>query len=146
LPTIALRYFNVFGPRQDPSSQYSAVIPKFITQMRAGQSPTINGDGQHSRDFTYVKNVVQANLLAAEAPADISGAFNVACGARYTLLDLFEQLAHILDFKSPPQFAPERPGDVKHSEGDIRKIQQALGYEPAIDFAEGLRLTAQSFA
>ncbi|MFN8455558.1 MAG: SDR family oxidoreductase [Anaerolineae bacterium] len=145
LPTIALRYFNVFGPRQNPTSQYSAVIPKFISQMLAGKSPTINGDGSQSRDFTFVKNVVRANLLAAEAPPQISGFYNVACGVRYTLMDLVDKLNEILGLNVKPQFGPERPGDVKHSLADITKIQQALGYEPQIDFVEGLKLIAQTF-
>jgi len=145
LPTIALRYFNVFGPRQDPSSQYSAVIPKFITQMLAGKSPTINGDGLHSRDFTYVKNVVNANLLAATAPAHVSGFFNVACGQRYTLLNLVQELNKIFNLNIEPLFGPERPGDIKHSEASIARIKQALDYKPQIDFAQGLRLTALHF-
>lgn len=145
LPTISLRYFNAFGPRQDPTSQYSAVIPKFITQMLAGRSPLINGDGLHSRDFTYVTNVVHANLLAAIAPLNISGYYNVACGERYSLLDLFKRLKEILDLEIQPHFGPERAGDVKHSEADISRFKQALGYEPQVNFSEGLRLTVQSF-
>jgi UDP-glucose 4-epimerase len=145
LPAIALRYFNVFGPRQDPASQYSAVIPKFISLMLAGKPLTINGDGLHSRDFTYIKNVVKANLLAATAPAEISGVFNIACGQRHTLLELIRELNHLLGLKIEPHFGPERPGDVKHSEADISRIRQVLGYEPEVDFAQGLRLTAQGF-
>ena len=145
LPTIALRYFNVFGPGQDPNSQYSAAVPKFITKMIARQSPTINGDGSQSRDFTFIKNVVNANLLAAKAPAEVSGTFNVAHGGRYTLLELIDGINKALNSNIQPIFGPERTGDVKHSEADISRIREVLGYEPEVGFVEGLRLTVQSF-
>jgi nucleoside-diphosphate-sugar epimerase len=143
LPTAALRYFNVFGPRQDPTSQYSAVIPKFITAMLRNESPTIYGDGTQSRDFTYVANVVSANLLACQREEAIGKVMNVACGARYTLLDLHMELAKILATKVDPVFAPLRAGDVKHSLAAIEVAQQALGYEPLVGWEEGLRRTVE---
>ena len=138
---VSLRYFNVFGPHQDPSSDYAAVIPKFITLMAKGERPAIHGDGTQSRDFTFIDNVVQANLKAAEAP-DVGGeAFNVACGARYTLLDLVEALNRILRTSIEPRFGDRRPGDVQHSLADIDKARRLLGYEPAVAFEEGLERT-----
>jgi UDP-glucose 4-epimerase len=144
LPAIALRYFNVFGPRQDPASEYAAVIPKFIVSMLHGDRPTIYGDGAQSRDFIYIANVVAANLLAAAAPAEISGFFNVACGERISLLDLVANLNHILGTNLPPRHAAARSGDVLHSQADIRKIQNALGFMPTVTFAEGLVCTVDS--
>lgn len=141
LPTIALRYFNVFGPNQDPNSFYAAVIPKFITLMMEGQQPVINGDGLQSRDFTYVENVVQANMLAAEAPAQISGAFNVACGERYSLLSLVGHLNTILGTAITPHHVEAARGDVRASLASIEAISQQLGYKPTISFSEGLRRT-----
>jgi nucleoside-diphosphate-sugar epimerase len=142
LETVCLRYFNVFGPRQDPSSQYSAVIPLFITAMLRGEVPTIYGDGKQSRDFVYVANVVQANLLAATATGDAVGrVFNVACGERYTLLDLIAALNDILDTDVEPIHAAPRPGDVRHSLADVSAAQEILGYEPEVGFREGLRRT-----
>jgi nucleoside-diphosphate-sugar epimerase len=146
LETVCLRYFNVFGPRQDPTSQYSAVIPLFITAMLHGQSPTIYGDGEQSRDFTYVANVVQANLLAVTAPDRAVGqVFNVACGERYTLVDLVATLNDILDTDLEPTHESPRPGDVRHSLADVTAAQEVLGYEPQIDFREGLRRTVRWF-
>lgn len=143
LETVCLRYFNVFGPRQDANSQYSAVLAKFITQMLQGESPTIFGDGEQSRDFTYVDNVVQANLLACMAPASaVSGrVFNVATGARYSLNETYEKLQQIIRFPGSAKFAPARLGDVKHSMADISSARKHLGYMPAVDFREGLRRT-----
>jgi UDP-glucose 4-epimerase len=141
LPTISLRYFNVFGPRQDPTSQYAAVIPIFIGRMSDGRPPVVFGDGLQSRDFTYVDEVVRANLLAAAAPAEINGVFNVACGARHTLLDLIAALNGLLGRAIKPEFAPPRPGDVKHSQADITRIRAALGFAPQTGFAEGLQKT-----
>ncbi len=142
--TVCLRYFNVFGPRQDPASQYSAVIPRFITAMLAGDSPTIYGDGQQSRDFTHVANVVQANLLAAGASDDAVGqVFNIACGQRHTLLDLLDALNDILDTHIEPAHEPARTGDVRHSLADIRAAQEVLGYTPEVGFLEGLRQTVE---
>ena len=142
LETVALRYFNVFGPRQDPTSDYAAVIPLFINKMARGEVPHIHGDGSQSRDFTYIENVVQANLRAAEAPGVGGEVFNVACGQRYTLLDLVASLNKILGTNIQPTFGDPRPGDVKHSLADISKARELLGYEPAFTFEEGLERTA----
>ena len=146
LPTVALRYFNVFGPRQDPESQYSAVIPRFIMALLKGEAPTIYGDGTQSRDFTFVANVVQANLLACERDAAIGKVMNVACGARYTLLDLYAALARIVGTEIKPVLESPRPGDVKHSLAAIEVARQALGYEPAVGWLEGLRRTVEWYA
>jgi UDP-glucose 4-epimerase len=139
LETVALRYFNVFGPRQDPDSPYSAVIPLFITAMLSAAQPVIYGDGRQSRDFTFVANVVQANLLAADA-ADISGrVLNVANGKNTELLTLIDILNRLLGTQVRPRHAPPRPGDVRESLADISQARRLLGYEPAVDFEEGLR-------
>jgi nucleoside-diphosphate-sugar epimerase len=143
LPTVALRYFNVFGPRQDPNSQYSAVIPLFIAAMLRGDPPTIYGDGLQSRDFTYVANVVRANLLACDRDEAIGQVMNVACGERYTLLDLHHDLVKLTGRVLQPIFAPARPGDVKHSMAAIEQAQQTLGYAPVVDWREGLRRTVE---
>lgn len=141
LETVCLRYFNVFGPCQDPASQYAAVIPLFITALLRGEPPNVHGDGQQSRDFTYVTNNVQANLLAATAP-DVAGqVFNVACGKRYTLLELLDVLGDILNTEVTPVHTDPRPGDVRHSLADIGKAQRALGYRVGVSFEEGLRHT-----
>jgi UDP-glucose 4-epimerase len=141
LETVALRYFNIFGTRQDPLSQYAAVVPRFITFALAGKAPTIFGDGTQSRDFTFVDNAVHANLLAAEAPAEaIDGlAFNVACGARYSLNDLYGHVRQLTDTDVEPVYAPPRTGDVLHSEADVSLAKERFGYEPVVDFEEGLR-------
>lgn len=137
--TVCLRYFNVFGPRQDPGSPYSAVIPLFITAMLAGQQPTVYGDGQQSRDFSYVANVVQANLLAADA-ANVSGrVFNIADGRSISLLVLIAALNELLGTNVQPHFAPPRVGDIRESLADITAARRSLGYEPQVDFHEGLR-------
>jgi nucleoside-diphosphate-sugar epimerase len=141
LETVCLRYFNVFGPRQDPASQYAAVIPLFITAILQGKPPTVHGDGLQSRDFTYVSNVVHANLLAATAPGVAGRVFNVACGQRYTLLDLIAALNDILGTQVAPAHTDPRPGDVRHSLADITAAQEALGYQVVVDFREGLRRT-----
>jgi nucleoside-diphosphate-sugar epimerase len=146
LPTVALRYFNVFGPRQDPASQYSAVIPRFITALLKGEAPTIYGDGTQSRDFTFVANVVQANLLACERDAASGKVMNIACGARYTLLDLHADLARIIGTEIEPVCEAPRPGDVKHSLAAIEVARQALGYEPSVSWAEGLQRTVAWYA
>jgi nucleoside-diphosphate-sugar epimerase len=140
LQTVGLRYFNVFGPRQDPNSEYAAVIPKFITAMLRGDRPTIYGDGTQSRDFTYVSNVVAANLLAATAPDMAGRVFNAAVGARYTLLELVDNLNAILGTRMAPIFEAERPGDVKHSQASISLIKE-YGYETLVDFRGGLEKT-----
>jgi UDP-glucose 4-epimerase len=143
LETVSLRYFNVFGPRQDAKSQYSAVLAAFITQMLQGHSPTIFGDGEQSRDFTYVDNAVQANLLASEAPAgDVAGkVFNVATGVRYSLNRTYEMLQGIIGFSGAAHYAPQRAGDVKHSLADIALAQRYLKYTPGVGFEDGLRRT-----
>jgi len=141
LETVSLRYFNVFGPRQDPTSQYAAVIPLFITAMLRGAAPTVYGDGGQSRDFTYVSNVVRANLLAATVPGVAGRVFNVACGQRYTLLDLIAALNGTLGARIAPVHTAPRPGDVRHSLADVTAAQEALGYCTEVDFHEGLRRT-----
>jgi UDP-N-acetylglucosamine/UDP-N-acetyl-alpha-D-glucosaminouronate 4-epimerase len=142
LETVSLRYFNVFGPRQDANSQYSAVLAKFITQMQQGETPTIFGDGEQSRDFTFVENAVQANLKACVAPGASGKVFNVATGARFSLNQTFEMLRRIIGFNgASAKYAPERTGDVKHSLADISLAQKHLGYAPEVGFEEGLRRT-----
>jgi nucleoside-diphosphate-sugar epimerase len=141
LETVALRYFNVFGPRQDPSSDYAAVIPLFVSLMTRGLPPKIFGDGTQSRDFTYIDDVVQANLLACEAAGVGGEVFNVACGRRHTLLDLVASLNKILGTSLEPTFGPRRQGDVVHSLADIGKARKLLGYEPSMTFEEGLERT-----
>jgi UDP-glucose 4-epimerase len=142
--TVMLRYFNVFGPRQNPKSQYSAVIPKFIDTLLEGGRPQVNGDGSQTRDFTYVDNVVQANLAACTAPSVAGRIFNVAAGARYSLRDLLGELAEILGQPTDPVFHPTRMGDVPHSYAAIDAAASALGYRPTVAFAEGLRRTVES--
>jgi UDP-glucose 4-epimerase len=139
LETVCLRYFNVFGPRQDPHSQYSAVIPRFITAILSGERPTIFGDGRQSRDFCYVGNVVQANLLAAEAPGISGQVFNIATGRATTLLELIAALNRQLGTNVQPQHAPPRPGDIRDSMADITLARRLLGYEPEVDLDEGLK-------
>jgi len=142
LKTIGLRYFNVFGRRQDPEGAYAAVIPKFIRMLLHGEQPVIHGDGRQSRDFTYVANVVEANLKACLAPDEASGeAFNIAYGGREYLIDIYHELTKALGKDVPPQFGPERPGDIKHSNADISKARRLLGYDPQYDFARGLAET-----
>jgi UDP-glucose 4-epimerase len=146
LEAIALRYFNVFGPRQDPTSDYAAVIPKFATAMLAGERPTIYSDGQQSRDFVYVADAVHANLLAASASDAAHGQpLNIACGQRHTLLDLVAALNDILGTNIEPLHTAPRPGDIRHSVAGITAARQALGYEPRIDFCEGLERTVAWF-
>ena len=145
LPTVGLRYFNVFGPRQDPTSEYAAVIPRFITAMLQGHSPIIYGDGLQSRDFTYVANVVAANLLACERDSAMGQVMNVALGERITLLELVEDLNSILGTQLAPRFEAERPGDVKHSQADTSRVKAVLGFEQRVDFRSGLRETVQWF-
>jgi UDP-glucose 4-epimerase len=138
LETVALRYFNVFGPRQDPKSEYAAVIPKFLSLMLRGESPTIYGDGEQSRDFTYVENVVSANLLSCTAP-DIGGeVFNCACNEQISLNQLVDMLNESLGTNIKPIYAEARPGDVKHSRADIAKAEKMLGYKVTVPFSEGL--------
>jgi UDP-glucose 4-epimerase len=145
LETVALRYFNIFGPRQDPSSPYSGVLAKFITQMLTAQSPTMFGDGEQSRDFTYIDNAVEANLLACKAPAaQVAGkVFNVATGRRITLNETFKLLQGLTSYTGKASYGPERGGDIKHSLADISAAEQCLGYKPKVDFEEGLRRTVE---
>ncbi|MEZ4668949.1 MAG: SDR family oxidoreductase [Anaerolineae bacterium] len=143
LETVCLRYFNVFGPRQDPQSQYAAVIPLFITALLQGNSPTIYGDGLQSRDFVYVENVVHANLLAAESPAANGQIINVAIGNHINLLELLKRINNILGTNIQPQHMPERTGDIKHSCADITKARQVLNYRPIVDFDAGLARTIE---
>ena len=140
LETIGLRYFNVFGRRQDPDGAYAAVIPKFIKLLLNGQVPTINGDGKQSRDFTYIENVIEANLKACLAPKEASGeAFNVAYGGREYLIDIYYGLTKALGVDVEPNFGPDRPGDIKHSNADINKAKIMLGYEPEWSFEKGIQ-------
>ncbi len=143
LETVSLRYFNVFGPRQDPNSQYAAVIPKFAEALLDGRALTIHGDGTQSRDFTYIDNVVQANLHACNAPEAAGKVFNVACGERHTLLELIGELERACDVDAVLEFGPTRSGDVAHSLADISAARTALDYEPTVAFAEGVRRTVQ---
>jgi UDP-glucose 4-epimerase len=139
LETVALRYFNIFGDRQDPSSQYSGVLARFISLMSKRETPTIFGDGETSRDFTHVDNVVQANLLAAKAPSSVSGGvYNIATGRRVTLNEAFTAISRIMGFSGQPQYQPEREGDIRHSVADISRAQERLGYKPTVTFEEGL--------
>ena len=138
MDTIGLRYFNVFGPGQSPDSQYAAVIPKFIKAIKSEQSPGIYGDGEQSRDFTYVENVVMANILACEAPRAAGEAINIGCGERVTLNQLLGDLREILQSKVEPIYADPRPGDVRHSLADISRARELLGYEPQYNLREGL--------
>jgi nucleoside-diphosphate-sugar epimerase len=142
LETVALRYFNIFGPRQDPNSFYSAVIPKFVTTMMKGESPTIYGDGETSRDFTYIANVINANLSACTAPAKAAGkVMNIACGGRITLNELAKVIRESLGKGGLPKYEPERQGDVKHSMADISLAHELIGYTVKIGFAEGIQKT-----
>lgn len=145
LETVRIRYFNVFGPRQDPNSPYSAVIPLFISALLHDRQPTIYGDGEQSRDFTYVANVVSANLLAAQAPGVSGKVYNVACGGSITLLELLKEICQFLGKPFAPNFGPERVGDVKHSWADIHRAQEDLGYKVEIDLKEGLRRTVEYY-
>ncbi len=145
LETVSLRYFNIFGPRQDPSSPYSGVLAKFSMQMLRGEQPTIFGDGETSRDFTYIDNAVSANLLACTAPAaECAGrVFNCATGARSTLNQTFDALKQLTGYKGSVNYAPERGGDIKHSLADITQAQKYLGYKVLVNFADGLRRTVE---
>lgn len=138
---VCLRYFNVFGPRQDPHSQYAAVIPIFITRMLQGQPPVIFGDGQQCRDFIYVEDVVRANLLAAEKEEFRGEAFNIGCSERVTIKALAEEIASYLNVSLPPIYSAPRPGDIKESSADVTRAEKILGFKPEIDFAQGLKLT-----
>ena len=142
LPTFGLRYFNVFGRRQDPDGAYAAVIPKFVKQLMAGERPLINGDGRQSRDFTYVDNVIEANLRACTAPESAAGqVFNIAYGGQEYLIDIYREVCRALEIEREPEFGPDRVGDIKHSNANISKARRMLGYDPQYDFAQGLART-----
>lgn len=139
LETVGLRYFNVFGRRQDPNGAYAAVIPKFIKQLMNDEQPTINGDGKQSRDFTYIENVIEANLKACLSGSDAAGqAYNIAYGGREYLIDIYHALTEALGRDIEPKFGPDRKGDIKHSNADIGKAERLLGYHPGYDFKTGL--------
>lgn len=146
LETVVIRYFNVFGPRQNPFSQYSAVIPKFINLMKTGKNPVIYGDGLTSRDFTYIENVVNANMLACEMKAAAGNILNIACNKAFTLNELVKTLNKIMGLEISPEYDSEKMGDVKHSLADISKAGRILGYKPEIDFETGLGKTVEWFA
>ena len=140
LDTYGLRYFNVFGRRQDPNGAYAAVIPKFIKQLLDGEQPTINGDGKQSRDFTYIENVIEANLKACLASSSAAGeAYNIAYGGREYLIDIFYDLIEALGVSIEPKFGPDRAGDIKHSNADISKAKALLGYDPEWSFERGIK-------
>jgi nucleoside-diphosphate-sugar epimerase len=144
IDTVALRYFNIFGPRQDPNGEYAAVIPKFIRLMLDGKRPVIYGDGEQSRDFTFVDNAVHANILSAES--DVTGeAFNVGCGGRKTVNELVDVINELLGTDISPRYDSPRPGDVRHSHADISKSRDLLGYEPATEFSDGLERTIEYY-
>jgi len=146
LETVSLRYFNVFGPRQDPGSTYAAVIPRFITCVMRGEPPTVYGDGLQTRDFTYIDNVVQANLAACSAsPAACGGVFNIACGERVSLLDILEIVYGLAGKRVEPKFEPSRPGDVRDSLADISRAREVVGYDPKVAFRDGLSKTFEWF-
>ncbi len=141
LETVCLRYFNVFGPRQDPASQYAAVIPRFITAMLRGERPTIYGDGQQSRDFTYIDNVVHGNLLASRSPDAVGQMMNLATGGQVSLLALVDKINALLGTDLEPEFLPAREGDIKHSQAAVDKARDLLDFSPIVNFDEGLRRT-----
>lgn len=139
LDTYGLRYFNVFGKRQDPEGAYAAVLPKFIKQLLNDEQPTINGDGKQSRDFTYIENVIEANLKACKAPTEAAGeSFNIAYGGREYLIDVYHSLCKALNKEIEPIFGSDRPGDIKHSNADISKAKEMLGYDPSWSFERGI--------
>jgi nucleoside-diphosphate-sugar epimerase len=141
LETVTVRYFNVFGPRQDPLSTYAAVIPKFVTSMLDSKSPVVEGDGLQTRDFTYIDNVVHGSLLACHAPGVAGETFNIACGARINLLEMIDLLNNFMGKSILPVFTDPRPGDVRHSRASIEKARRLLAYEPVVSFEEGLART-----
>jgi UDP-glucose 4-epimerase len=145
LETVALRYFNVFGPRQDPRSEYAAAVPKFINELMAGERPTVFGDGKQSRDFAYVENIVDANVLAMSAQGVAGQVFNVACGESITINQLLAELRDLLDSDIEAEYVAPRPGDVRHSLADISLARVALGYEPSVNLREGLRRTIEHY-
>ncbi len=145
LETVSLRYFNVFGPRQNPESKYSAVIPRFLAQALAGEPLEVHGDGEQSRDFTYIDNVVEGNLLAMAAPGGSGEVFNIACGTRHSLIAIADAIGDFLGRRLPRSHAAPRAGDVRHTLADIAKAERLLGYRPKVDFATGMRRTCEYF-
>jgi UDP-glucose 4-epimerase len=145
LPTVSLRYFNIFGPRQSPKSEYAPVIPKFITSLLGNKPPVVFGDGEQSRDFTFIENCVQANLLAALNDEIVGESFNVACGGQYTLNDLLKQLRQIMRVDTKAKYEAARAGDIRHSFAAIDRLKR-FGYEPTVNFSEGLRRTVEYFS
>lgn len=145
LETVVLRYFNVFGPRQDPGSQYASVVPRFATALLNGKRPVIYGDGLQTRDFTHVSNVVEANLMACQAPDAAGRVFNVACGRSVSVLKLLESMARVLGVNPEPEFQHPRPGDVKHSRASIALAKKLLGYKVRVGFDQGIRRTLEAF-
>jgi len=145
LPTVSLRYFNVYGPRQSPESDYAAAIPTFIQAMLNGQAPTIFGDGNQTRDFVFVDDVIRANLLAAERPAAAGGVFNVGGGYAVSVLDLVERLKALIPGAPPAEFGPRRPGDIQFSQADLSRAEAGLGYQPQVDLQQGLKATVTWF-
>ncbi|MFH1312182.1 MAG: SDR family oxidoreductase [Candidatus Eisenbacteria bacterium] len=145
LETVSLRYFNIFGPYQDPASQYAAVVPIFITKLLEGESPIVYGDGEQSRDFTYIDNAVEANILATTSPRAPGKVINVACGTRFTLNDLFRRVSDLIGTKTPATYTEPRAGDILHSQGDISVASDLLGYSPRITFEAGLAKTVDWF-
>jgi UDP-glucose 4-epimerase len=141
LETVSLRYFNVFGPRQDPNSPYSGVVSRFIDAITSGSQPTIHGDGEQTRDFTYVENVARANFAATEKPEAAGSVYNIGCATRVSVNELWQVMAELSGSKLEPRYAPSRPGDVPHSLADIGRARKDLGFEPAVDLREGLRRT-----
>lgn len=139
LQTLTMRYFNVFGPRQDPTSQYAAAIPAFITAIHANRSPTVYGDGEQTRDFTFIDNVVEANLLAAKAEKTSGEVINIACGSRITVNEIIAEINKFLGKNVKPDYVSQRPGDIRHSSADIRLAEQVIGYRPVVQFFDGLR-------
>ncbi|MCX7751745.1 MAG: SDR family oxidoreductase [Blastocatellia bacterium] len=146
METVSLRYFNVFGPRQDPRSEYAAVIPRFILAALRGEPLEIHGDGLQSRDFTYVENVVEANVRAATQPGIAGEVFNIGCGQRYSVLEVKAHLERIFGRSLPARHTPPRKGDVRHTQADMSKAEAGLGYRPLVSFEEGLRRTVEFFA
>ncbi|MFH2048226.1 MAG: SDR family oxidoreductase [bacterium] len=143
-PTVALRYFNIFGPKQDPASQYAAVVPKFITSLLVNKPPTVFGDGEQSRDFTYIDNCVNANIVAATNNKVCGDYFNVACGGQFTLNDLLDELRNIIGTDTQAKYVDPRPGDIMHSFASVEKLK-AFGYNPTVSFKEGLKKTVNFF-
>ncbi len=144
--TISLRYFNVFGPRQDPKSQYAAAIPAFITAILRGESPTVYGDGEQTRDFTHIENVIQANLLAATAPRTRGEAINIACGERVTINSILNRINEQLGTNIKPKYVPARQGDIRHSWASIQLAGEIIGYKPVVKFVDGLKQVIDWYA